>query len=116
MTPPAPTSPVPEMTCLELKARLDEGPAPVLVDVREAHELAIADLPPHGQLHIPLGDFIQRMDEVDPAAEVVVYCRSGARSALAARHLLKRGQARVWNLKGGVLGWRADVDPSLEAY
>ena len=107
---------VPEITPQELKDRLDAGDVPVLVDVREYHEAEIADLPQHDQLRIPTGEFPQRMDEVSPDADVVLYCRSGGRSAWAAAILMQRGYERVLNLKGGVLGWRADVDPTLRAY
>ena len=74
---------VPEITPQELKDRLDAGDVPVLVDVREYHEAEIADLPQHDQLRIPTGEFPQRMDEVSPDADVVLYCRSGGRSAWA---------------------------------
>lgn len=106
----------PEITPTELKSRLDAGDVPVLLDVREPFEQRIADLPDVGQARIPTGEILQRMDELDPEKEVVVYCRSGGRSAWAARILLDRGFTNVLNLKGGVLGWREDVDPSLDSY
>jgi adenylyltransferase/sulfurtransferase len=86
------------------------------VDVREPHEYAIADLPPAGQKKIPMRELAARADELDRDAELVLYCRSGARSGRAAAHLMVRGFERVWNLKGGVLQWREEVDPSLQAY
>ena len=107
---------VPEITAIQLKERLDAGDVPVLVDVRESFEREIADLPDYGQRHIPKGEFPQRFGELEPSAEVVIYCRSGARSAWAASILIQNGYARVLNLQGGVLGWRAGVDPSLSAY
>ncbi|MDH3269795.1 MAG: rhodanese-like domain-containing protein [Gemmatimonadota bacterium] len=107
---------VPEITPLALKERLDAGDVPVLIDVRQPFEIAIADLPDVGQLRIPSGEFLSRSDEVDPSAEVVIYCRSGARSAMATQFLLAKGYERVWNLEGGILRWRQDVDPSLTAY
>lgn len=107
---------VPEITPTELKERLDAGDAVVLVDVREPFEVAIADLPDHGQLRIPSRDFAHRYGELDPDGEVVIYCRSGARSAQATHFLLANGFEKVLNLEGGVLGWRQDVDPSLTAY
>lgn len=107
---------VPEITAVELKARLDAGDAPLLVDVREYREAGIADLPDHGQLRIPTGELLQRIEEIDPESDIVVYCRSGGRSAWATAILLQRGYERVHNMKGGVLAWRSDVDPSLRAY
>ena len=109
-------SPVPEITATELKARLDAGDVPVLVDVRDAFETSIADLPEHGQVRIPTGDFPRRFGELDSAADIVIYCRSGSRSAWAVSLLMQHGYERVINLQGGILGWRVEVDPSLTAY
>lgn len=109
-------SDVPEITALELKNRMDEGEVPVLVDVREHFERRIADLPERGQLRIPIGELMPRMKEIARNGEVVIYCRSGHRSAWATKLLLDRGYAEVFNLKGGVLAWREDVDPTLQAY
>ena len=111
-----PPSDVPELSATELKSRLDNGDAPVLVDVREHFERRIADLPEQGQLRIPTGEFMARYKEIDPKGEVVIYCRSGNRSAWAAKLLLDRGYERVFNLTGGVLAWREEVDPTLQAY
>lgn len=105
-----------EITPLELNERLEAGDVPVLVDVREHFERDIADLPDHGQLRIPTGEFMQRMSEIDPEDEIVLYCRSGGRSEWAAKLLAVKGYRKVLNLTGGVLGWRNEVDPSLRAY
>lgn len=107
---------VQEITATDLKARLDSGDVPALVDVREHFERRIADLPEHGQVRIPTGEILQRLWELDPAVPVVIYCRSGSRSAWAARLLQERGFEKVLNLKGGVLAWRDEVDPTLQAY
>ncbi|MAN48805.1 MAG: sulfurtransferase [Gemmatimonadetes bacterium] len=107
---------VPEITPNELSARFELGHAPVLVDVRELFEREIVDLPDHGQLSIPTGQFIGRIGELDPAEEVVVYCRSGGRSEQVARYLMQNGFEHVLNLRGGILGWRQEVDPSLPTY
>jgi len=107
---------LPEITPTALKARLDQGDIPLLVDVREHFERRIADLPEHGQLRIPTGELFHRMPEIDRGQTVVVYCRSGKRSAWAARLLLERGYPDVLNLKGGVQAWRDEVDPTLQAY
>jgi sulfur-carrier protein adenylyltransferase/sulfurtransferase len=107
---------LPEITASELKARMDQSHPLVLVDVREPHEREIADLPEVGQVRIPVGEFVDRIGELDPNDAVVVYCRSGARSAWAVRQLRERGFGEVYNLKEGILGWRSEVDPTLEAY
>lgn len=107
---------IPEITPVELKERLDAGDDLVLVDVREAFEASIADLPERGQLRIPTGQFAQRYVELDSDAELVLYCRSGSRSEWATRLLLANGYENVRNLQGGLLRWRQDVDPTLTAY
>jgi adenylyltransferase/sulfurtransferase len=107
---------IPEITPLELKERLDRGERVALLDVREPHEYAIADLPEVGQQRIPMREVLERIGELDRDAEMVLYCRSGARSGKVAAALMARGFEHVWNLKGGVLKWREDVDPSLQAY
>ena len=112
----SPAAGVPEITPLELKERLDRKDEMVLLDVREPHEYAIADLPWVGQLRIPMKLVPGRMAELDRDADLVIYCRSGARSGRMTAFLLANGFERVWNLQGGVLRWRQDVDPSLRAY
>jgi adenylyltransferase/sulfurtransferase len=111
-----PTLTVPEITPTELKARIDAGDVPVLVDVREYYEADIADLPELEQVRIPTAELAARFEEIDRDAELVIYCRSGRRSAWATQVLLGRGYERVLNLKGGLLGWRDEVDPDLPKY
>lgn len=107
---------IPEISVTELKERLDAGEVPVLVDVREYYEADIADLPEVGQLRIPMAEIMQRMEEMDPESELVLYCRSGARSDRAVRTLMRHGYSRIFNLKGGILAWGREVDPDIPAY
>jgi len=107
---------VPEMEPSELKERIDNEQPLVLLDVREPFEAQIADLPEHNTRRIPTGQLPSCVSDLDPDDTYVVYCRSGARSAWAVQLLMREGFENVLNLKGGVLGWRQDVDPSLQAY
>ena len=107
---------VPEMTPLELKERMDNHHPIVLVDVREPREYAIADLPHYDPVRIPVGEIVQRMDELSRDDNVVVYCRSGQRSAWAVNQLIQAGFDKVYNLEGGILRWRNEIDPSLTLY
>jgi sulfur-carrier protein adenylyltransferase/sulfurtransferase len=107
---------MPEITPTELKQRLDDGDPLLLVDVREPFEWDIANLGEYGARLIPLSEVLERAGEIDPAAEIVLYCRSGARSAGALRQLRSRGYTRIWNLKGGLNRWAADVDPGMASY
>jgi adenylyltransferase/sulfurtransferase len=105
-----------EISPSELKEWLDRGITPLLVDVREPFETVLADLPDHGQLNIPVKDIPIRARELQPDKEIVLYCRSGPRSAWATERLQKMGFQNVLNLKGGIMGWRAEVDPTVKAY
>ncbi|HYT65887.1 MAG TPA: molybdopterin-synthase adenylyltransferase MoeB [Vicinamibacterales bacterium] len=104
----APCSPaVAEMTARELKARIDAGRVPVILDVREPAEAAESRIP--GSLLIPLGELPRRLDEIDPSREIVVHCRSGARSARAVTLLRGKGYTRAVNLSGGILSWLNEI-------
>ena len=109
-------SDVPEISPLELKQRLDNQHPLVLLDVREPHEWDVADLPDYHRRRIPIRELMARVAELDPAEPLVVYCRSGRRSGVAVARLRTAGFDNVWNLAGGLLGWREDVDSSLPYY
>jgi adenylyltransferase/sulfurtransferase len=102
-----------ELTVRELKARIDAGTAPVILDVREPVEAAICRIP--GARLIPLGDLPARLHELDRDVPIVVYCKSGGRSARAVRLLRQSGLGGV-NLSGGILSWINEIDPSLPRY
>jgi len=110
---PAQTASVPEITPKQLKQRLDRGDDLYILDVRETHEYQICNL--NGQL-IPLGELPKRVSELDSSREIVAHCRSGKRSAEAVEFLTKAGFRKIWNLKGGILAWSDDVDPSVPKY
>jgi molybdopterin/thiamine biosynthesis adenylyltransferase/rhodanese-related sulfurtransferase/molybdopterin converting factor small subunit len=105
-----------EITASELKERLDDGEPITIIDVREPHEWEIANLEPYGARLIPIGEFAEQMHELNSADQIVVHCRSGARSAKAFRQLHAAGFRRIWNLKGGILAWTEEVDPTLPRY
>ncbi len=86
----------------------------VLLDVREPHELEISALP--NAVNIPLGQLAGRLPELDSAAEMVVLCKGGTRSARALELLVSAGFKKVKNLKGGINAWARDVDSSLPIY
>jgi adenylyltransferase/sulfurtransferase len=110
---PVPDLQVPEITSLELKARLDRGDDLFILDVREPHEFQICNI--NGKL-IPLGELPRRVHELDSAREIVAHCRSGKRSAEAVDFLRKAGFRKILNLKGGILAWSDEVDPSVPKY
>ena len=105
---------IPEITATELKARLDRGDALHLIDVREPHELSICSL--DGAELIPLRTLPSEVSRLDSAREIVVFCRSGQRSAHAVKFLMDAGFRKVRNLAGGVLAWSDEVDPTMPKY
>ncbi len=106
---------IPEITVTEYKDRQDRGEAPVLLDVRRPDEYAFANL---GGTLIPLQELAERLEELKDHRdeEIVVMCRSGARSAQAVQFLRSNGFAKAFNLKGGILAWSKEVDPSVPRY
>ena len=107
------TKDVVDLTPIELAQRLTDKQDFALIDVREPYEWQIGRIP--GAQLIPLGNLRAAMASLDNTREVVVYCRSGVRSADAARWLRAAG-FRALNLTGGILRWSDDVDPSVPKY
>lgn len=79
------------------------GPGSVLVDVREPGEVASGSLP--DAINIPVGELPHRLGELDRGARILLFCRSGGRSAHAAELLTQAGFGDVTNLEGGMLAW-----------
>ncbi len=105
--------PVPEISVRELDDLLTDGADIQLVDVREPWEAEIVSLP--GSKLLPLGTLGDRLDELDPAKTVVVYCHHGARSERA-RNLLRAAGIPTAHLQGGIAEWARTVDPDLPQY
>jgi adenylyltransferase/sulfurtransferase len=104
-----------EITPRELQARYEkDSHQPFIVDVRERHEWDICHLP---KAHlIPEGDLPARMHELDSADEIVLYCRTGVRSARALKLLREAGFRKLKNLVGGIHEWADEVDSSMPKY
>jgi molybdopterin/thiamine biosynthesis adenylyltransferase/rhodanese-related sulfurtransferase len=103
-----------DITASQLSSRLKENPGLRLIDVREPHEREISNL--EGSELIPLGQFAARLNELDSAEELVIFCKAGTRSTRALEILASAGFKKVKNLKGGINAWAIDVDPSLPIY
>lgn len=104
---------VPEISVEELKRKLDAKEDIFVLDVREPHEYKICNI--NGHL-IPLNDLPKRVQELDPAKEMVVHCRSGVRSAKAVGFLRQAGFTKVSNLAGGILAWADRIDLKMPKY
>lgn len=105
-----------EISPRELKSRLDQGARITIVDVRDPHEWALGTIQERDVRFIPLSDLPARMHELSSSDDIVLQCRSGARSAKALGILQGAGFRKLKNLTGGILAWSDDVDPSLPKY
>jgi rhodanese-related sulfurtransferase len=87
---------------------------PVMLDVREPWEFQLNHI--EGSIHIPMALIPARLEDLDPASEMVVICHHGARSFQAASFLEQRGFDNLYNLESGVDGWAKTVDPTMPTY
>ncbi len=94
-----------DITVEELKERLDKGEKLHFYDVREEHEFEEDNL---GAILIPLGELTDRLEELDSLKneEIIIHCRSGARSGKAANFLTSHGFTNARNVIGGILAYR----------
>lgn len=109
-----PTSGNWEITVDELKQRLDQKEPLFILDVRNPEEFQICRL--NGSKLLPLPELRDRYRELDPSREIIVHCKSGMRSMKAMQFLREAGFKNVKNLKGGILAWAHQIDPTMATY
>jgi adenylyltransferase/sulfurtransferase len=102
-----------DISARELAARLERNHIR-LIDVREPHELEISRIP--GADLFPLGQLASRLSELDTSQEMVIFCKSGSRSARGLELLVSAGFKKVKHLKGGINAWVSEVDRSQPVY
>ncbi|MET0751917.1 MAG: rhodanese-like domain-containing protein [Pyrinomonadaceae bacterium] len=104
-----------EITAAEVKKRIDAGEDIQIIDVRQPDEHAFAKI--EGAKLIPLGQIVQRMDEIDENRETVIHCKMGGRSAKAIEALQRAGfKGNLSNMRGGITAWSDEVDPKIPKY
>ena len=103
-----------DTTARELKATIDSGKRPVLLDVREPYEYSLCHL--ESSRLIPVEELSDRMGELNKDSEIVVYCHVGIRSTGAVRQLRAAGFRNVKNLQGGIDAWAREVDTKMPTY
>lgn len=91
----------------EVKVKQSQREDFILLDIREPYEVEEAMI--EGSVHIPMAEIPQRLGDLDPSKEIIVYCRSGARSARVTSWLRAQGYARARNLEGGILAWSSPL-------
>jgi rhodanese-related sulfurtransferase len=110
----SPPPQVKEMSVETLKAKLDNGETPLIIDVREPWEYDIAHL--RQAIHIPMNTIPQRLATLDPHAEIVVQCHHGGRSWHVANFLIQHGFTNVSNLSGGIDAWARRIERTMRTY
>ena len=106
--------PVPTITVGELKQKISEQDAVVILDVREPFEFDIARI--DGSTLIPLDELTDRLDELTREQQIIAVCKSGVRSAYAVQLLQRSGFTNSFNLEGGVDAWAEQIDPTMQKY
>ena len=104
-----------QMTPAHVAERFSEGWAPFILDVRNETEAAISTLP-RTDLLCPYDQLESVLDQLPRQGDLLIYCRSGGRSAIACAWLDARGFEATINLDGGINEWARQVDPSLPVY
>ncbi len=102
-----------EITVQELKQKLDNSEDFQLIDVREPFEYEICNL--DGEL-IPMGIILNEVEKISKEKTVIIHCKSGGRSGAIVSELEKVGFTNLYNLKGGILAYAREIDPSLTTY
>ncbi len=99
------------ITVVELKKWMDEGNSFELIDVREPSEYELSNI---GGKLVPLSSLVQHLPNLPENMPIIMQCRSGGRSAVAQDLALRYNEdLEVYNLKGGILAWKKEIDPSI---
>ena len=85
-----------------------------VIDVREPHEWDICHIA--GAQLVPLSEFAEHLHELNSADNLILHCKSGARSWKALTILREAGFTKLKNLRGGITAWAEDVDPTMPTY
>jgi rhodanese-related sulfurtransferase len=103
-----------QLSATELKAKIDNQEALLLLDVREPHEFKYAQIA--NSVLIPLNQISQRCNELDKQQAIIVICHHGVRSQQAAYYLEQEGFTDISNLQGGIDAWSLVCDTSVRRY
>ena len=103
-----------EISVAELKAKIDAKEDFQLIDIREQHEIDIAEI---GGEHIPMNDVMTSLAKISKEKPVIIHCRSGQRSGAVVQALESQmGFSNLYNLAGGILAWSDEIDSSVVKY
>lgn len=103
------------MSVKEIKEKMDAGWSPFVLDVRRPDEVAFVALD-FADLHQPHGEVLEVIDSLPKDRDIVIHCKMGGRSAMAAKALAGAGFTRLINMEGGITAWANEIDTSLPTY
>lgn len=104
---------IPEITVQELASLRQSNQDYLILDVRNPDEYAICNI--NGHL-IPFNELPARLKELNPEQKIIVHCRGGGRSSRAVQLMQQHGFNNVYNLRGGIMAWATEIDPSMTKY
>ena len=102
-----------EVTVAEAQALIDTNPELVIVDVRTPEEFADGHI--EGAIVIPVSELADRLDELTPEDDLLIYCRTGNRSTTAMTILTANGFTQLFHMHEGITGWMAAGYPTVSA-
>ena len=102
------------ISTLELKTKLDNGNKTILLDVREAWEYELCNIP--DSINISMSNVDKMLSDLNADEEIVVICHHGMRSFQVASYLENNGFSQISNLEGGIDAWAHTVDPDMAQY
>ena len=105
-----------EISCADVKAKLDADESFVFVDCREADEYQLVNIP--GAQLLPMSEIQERVTELESHKQdqIVVHCHHGGRSLQVTQWLLQQGYVNVKSMAGGIDVWAIEIDPTLKRY
>ena len=103
-----------EISVQTLNEKINNNENLLLIDVRENKELAISKI--SQAIHIPMNTIPDNLHKIESTQPVIIMCKSGGRSAQVCEYLQNQGYSNIYNLKGGIISWALEIDPSMDIY
>ena len=103
-----------EISVQSLNEKINNNEKFALIDVREDEELKISKI--SQAIHIPMNNIANHLKQLPSEKQIIIMCKSGGRSAQVCEYLSNQGYSNVYNLKGGIISWALEIDPTLDIY
>ena len=103
-----------EISVQKLNQKINNNEKFSLIDVRENKELTISKI--SQAIHIPMNTIPDNLHQIKSTKPIIVMCKSGGRSAQVCEYLQNQGYSNIYNLKGGIIRWALEIDPSMDIY